>query len=468
MTKLHRRHFLKSAAAVSAASFTSTIGSFAARAADTTGYKALVCVFLKGGMDCHDTVLPYDQSSYDSYTNLRQQLMGIYNALPAGQNRARSQLLPLSPTNSGDFGGRQFALPPEMAGLHDLFARGKASIVGNVGPLITPIDRTAYREDRSLRPDKLFSHNDQQATWMSLSAEGQGLGWGGRFADAALLANANANPVFTAISVAGNEVFLSGQEAVQFQIDSGGTDTIRELENDYLLRGAQRSVVAEAILEDHFRGTGFSGGNFFERDIAAISSRAIDSNKLCNDTLESIGDFVTPFPESGLGRQLSTVAKTIGARNSLGAARQVFFVSMGGFDTHSTQAQKLPGLQAQINDAVAAFYAATEELGIENDVTLFTASDFGRTLIINGDGSDHGWGAHHFVVGGAVNGGQIYGDVPPMEVDHSQDAGRGRLIPTTSIEQFAAPLGRWFGLNESELSTALPNLSAFTGSPTFV
>jgi uncharacterized protein (DUF1501 family) len=159
------------------------------------------------------------------------------------------------------------------------------------------------------------------------------------------------------------------------------------------------------------------------------------------------------------------VAETMAVREILGVSRQVFFVALGGFDTHAAQATDLPALQQDIGDSLLAFYRATEELGIAEDVAAFTAADFGRTLTVNGDGTDHGWGSHHFVVGGSVRGGDIYGDIPVAELGHGQDAGNGRLIPTVSVEQFAAPLGRWFGLNDAELQSALPGLSRFPTAP---
>ncbi len=468
---ISRRTLLKSAGALSATTgfgVTSSLGSFAAHAADTSGYKALVCLFFKGGMDNHDTLLPYDTASYNRLSEIRSELFNSYNRLPNGSTRTRGALLPLAPANQSDFGTREFALPPELGGIHDLFTQGRVAIAGNVGPLIEPINRTTFRDRSAERPARLFSHNDQQSTWMALTTEGARFGWGGRFADAALNASANLNPVFTAITVSGNEVFLTGERTVQYKIGSGGTQTIREIDNNRLLGSGRNSDVAQAMLLDHLRGEGLADNNLFETDISTITRRAIDSNSLFEEAIDTATPFATVFPDSRLGGQLASVARTISVRNSLGAARQVFFVSIGGFDTHARQPSSLPNLHTQISDAVVAFYNATVELGVENDVTLFTASDFGRTLVNNDDGSDHGWGAHHFIVGGAVNGGRIFGDVPPWDVDHQYDAGRGRLIPTTSIEQFAAPLGRWFGLNDTELNTALPLLPTFSTPPTFV
>ena len=471
-----RRRLLKSAGAAGAVAgaglgatgFGGTLGRFAAHAADVSGYKALVCVFLRGGLDCHDTLLPYDQPSYNRYAEIREPLLDAYRASPDGDTRARSALLPLAPADAARFGARRFALPPQFANLHQLFTDGRASIAANVGPLLSPIDRDTYRNNRSARPSKLFSHNDQQSTWMSLAPEGARFGWGGRFADAALAANANVNPVFTSISVSGNDVFLSGETANPYQIGAGGAQTIRELNQRFLLGSGRNSALANSLLEDHFRDIGRSPSNLFERDVATVSDRAVSANSVFNDTFRNAAELTTPFPDTGLADRLKTVAETIRIRNVLNVNRQVFFVSIGGFDTHSGQVRNLPRLQTEIDGAVAAFYRATEELGVQNDVTLFTASDFGRTLVINGDGTDHGWGGHQFIVGGAVNGGRIFGDPAPYDVDHNLDSGRGRLIPSTSIEQFAAPLGRWFGLNDAELAAALPRLPAFSAPPAFV
>ncbi|MEM9421334.1 MAG: DUF1501 domain-containing protein [Pseudomonadota bacterium] len=468
MMKLSRRHLLRGGAALAGAGFLPRLGYDAAHAADTNGYRALVCVFFKGGMDGHDVLLPYDQPSYDRYREIRGPLMDSYGRNEAGARRTRNELLELSPTNASDFGSRRFALPPEMAGLHDLFTDGKAAIVANTGPLLESLDRTAYRERTGMRPPRLFSHNDQQSTWMALAPEGRRFGWGGMFADAHIAANANDVSAFTAISVAGNDVFLSGENVSQYQVSGKGANTVRELTQSKLLGSGHRSETAQRLLDEHFRGAGMTRSNLFERDMNTISRRSIEINTLFNDSTVNAPPLLTEFPDTRLGGQLQSIAQTIDSRTVLGAKRQIFFAAIGGFDTHSGQASSLPGRQREISEAIASFYAATEEMGIAQDVTLFTASDFGRTLAVNGDGSDHGWGGHQFVVGGGVNGGRIYGDVPPAELDHQWDSGRGRLIPTTSIEQFAAPMGRWFGLNESEISGTLPLLNRFGPVPTFI
>ncbi len=466
---MDRRSFLRSLGASAAgAGIAQTFGGIAARAADVSGYRALVCVFLKGGMDGHDTLFPFDTASYNRYAELRSELIDGDGGAAGGQVRGRSALLELSPQNAADFGSRRFALPPTLSGIHSLFEQGKASVIANVGPLLAPMNATQYREQQSLRPSKLFSHNDQQSTWMALRPEGARLGWGGRFADFALAANANAFPAFTAITVSGNEVFLAGRDVSQYKIGSGGAESFRELDRGSILGAANGDPVVEAALIDHYAKTSASADSLFGEDIARIAQRAYTSNAAYEEATEAFGDFSTPFPDSSLAGKLRTVARTIAARSALGAARQVFIVTTGGYDTHSGQAGNLPNLHRDLDASLVAFYGALEELGVENNVTTFTASDFGRTLTLNNSGTDHGWAGHQFVIGGSVDGRKIFGDVPPYDLDHEYDVGRGRMIPTTSIEQFAAPFGRWFGLNESEVRMALPNLDAFSGAPAFV
>lgn len=437
-----------------------TLAGLNAQAFNPSGYRALVCVFLFGGMDCHDTILPFDQSSYNDYSQLRSSLLASYAALPAGSSRTRDALLALEPATA-KFGSRQFALPPQLGSMHQLFEQGRAAIVGNVGPLLEPTSRISFGNGNVALPSRLFSHNDQQSTWMSFAPEGSQIGWGGRFGDAAQQNAANAEKIFSQISLAGNSVFLTGDLVSPYQISADGVPSIR------LIEAVNGDI--ETALRDHFTSAGSTRTNLFERDFIDLSRVSLDANDILDSALKAGSSVSTPFPASGLGAQLKAVAQTLAVRETLGASRQVFFVGLGGFDTHSAQATTLPELQQDIGDSIAAFYTATQELGIANEVTTFTAADFGRTLTVNGDGTDHGWGSHHFVVGGAVKGGDIYGDIPAAQLGHDQDAGNGRLIPSVSVEQFAAPLGRWFGLDEAQLSVALPGLVKFPAGPlTFI
>ncbi len=461
--RYNRRHFLQGAggAAIGAASLgglTTALTSFQARAADTSGYKAMVCLFLFGGLDCHDTVLPYDTASYNEYASIRAPLLDLYGA-GGTSSRDLAQLLALTPDNAAAFGSRQFALPPQFSGIHGLFQSGDAAIVGNVGPLIFPINRTQFETESVETPKRLFSHNDQQSTWMSSEPEGASFGWGGRFADAAALGVTGPSRSFSTISTFSNELFLTGESIRPYQAGVFGPAGIETVG----FYGGEPNV--QAALEAHFGAVNFNNANFIKSDLATAIGESYVTNETFNAAIDSAASLTTPFPSDFLGAQLQTVAQSIAARDILAVSRQIYFVGFGGFDTHSAQAQDIPNLQSAIDASVVAFFNAMQELGVENDVTLFTASDFGRTLAINGDGTDHGWGAHHFVVGGAVQGRNIYGDLPEATFDHDQDAGGGRLIPTTAVEQFAEPLGRWFGLTDSEVNAALPNLSNFSPLP---
>jgi len=450
-----RRDFLKGAgaAALSAATIgslqTALSGFQTAEAANVGGYKALVCLFMLGGADCHDILIPYDQSSYDKYAKIRKPLIGAYRG-----SRDRANLLELNPSNAGDFGSRKFALPPEMSGIRDMFNQGNAGIVANVGPLIRPIKRSQLFAKTVPAPKRLFSHNDQQSTWMSSAPEGAKYGWGGRFADAALNSGANTNPDFSTITSLGNEIFLTGERAKPYQIGLNGAFEVKLLDE-------LRDLGINDTLERHYKAANFRRDHLIQQDVAKVARDSIELNTLFNQSLDNLVPTSVSFPNTSLGQQLKAIANTIGIRDNLSMSRQVFFAAQGGFDTHSNQTRDLPNALGAIDDAVTAFYAALKEMGLSKSVTLFTASDFGRTLAVNGDGTDHGWGGHHFVIGDAVDGKQIYGDVPPPSLGHEYDSGNGRLIPTTSVEQFAEPLGEWFGLNNSELTAALPNRGNF-------
>lgn len=465
----NRRSFIKGLGGAGALSFLGgTTGILSAMssnafAADVSGYKAIVCLFMHGGQDCHDTVLPYDQASYDAYIQLRSGILAEYEAKQGGSNRTLARLLALNPDNAADFGGRQFALPDELAPIKALFDTGNAALLGNVGPLIEPLNSTDFNNGVKPSPKQLFSHNDQQSTWMSNSPEGAISGWGGKFADAAVASGANTEEFFTAITTDGINVFLSGEDVQQYTLNTDGPPQVNGLKNfgSALLGTGADSELAKQLLEDHYRNSGLTSNNLIKRDISAVNNRAFTLNETFATALENAPNLTTQFPNNSTARQLESVANTINIRSALGVGRQVFFVGMGGFDTHDNQAVQLPNRQQRYADAIGAFYQATVEMGAENDVTLFTASDFGRALLENGNGTDHGWGGHQFIVGGAVNGNHIYGDLPEYVTGHDQDAGNGRLIPQTSVEQYAATLGKWFGLNDAELATALPNLTNF-------
>jgi uncharacterized protein (DUF1501 family) len=440
-----RRHFLGTAGALSVLGAGSPlalnlagIGAAAAQAAPAD-YRALVCVFLFGGNDQTNTVVPYDDADYSAYRNAR-----------AGIARDRADLVSLGPVASQ--GGRSFALPRELAPLATLYAQGAAAIVANVGPLVVPTTKAEYRNAAVPLPPKLFSHNDQQSVWQSSAAEGSTVGWGGRFGD--LLAAANGSPTFTAVSVSGAAVFLAGQQILQYQVGSGGPVAISALSGNPF-----GSPTAAATLRQLLTAT---YPHLFDNEHARVTARSIDAAAALSEALAGAPALTTPFSDDNpLAQQLRMVARMISVRGALGARRQVFFVSQGGYDTHDSQLASQPGLHAGLASAIDSFYRATVELGVAGSVTTFTASDFGRTLTSNGDGCDHGWGAHHLVVGGAVRSG-IHGRFPVVALNTDEDVGSGRLLPTTAVVQYASTLARWFGVPDASLADALPDIVNFS------
>jgi uncharacterized protein (DUF1501 family) len=499
-----RRIFLRHAGALSAlgtaaaplALNLSALGSAAAQSA--TDYKALVCIFLFGGNDSMNMVLPTDTASWSNYMAVRNQapdsiaLMAPGTApvatAAAGSPARLGGVLPINPARAQ---GRTFALHPMMSTLQSLFDTDKRlAIVPNVGPLIVPTTKAQYALASHPRPANLFSHNDQQNTWQSFSPEGSTLGWGGRIGD--LLASQNGRAVFTAISTSGNNVWLSGQTVRQYQVGANGairmgTNSANQIYGSAAVGAAMKSIVSSS-----------RGGHAFEADLAAAAARSIDAEETLRMVLKAPSDalFGTP-PASGaynpnndpklrydnpltgaaafngLAQQLQVVARMIDASAAAGvtAKRQVFFVSLGGFDTHDAQNRGHSDLYARLAHAMRYFDTTLAGMGASNRVTTFTASDFGRTFTSNGDGTDHGWGAHHFVMGGAVRGGDLYGDFPVLgakntnnnNFDSSPDQlGNGAFLPTTSVDQLGATLAKWFGISDADALTVFPHLSSFT------
>jgi uncharacterized protein (DUF1501 family) len=474
--KNNRRKFLKQAMGISAAPLISsglTAGvlnaflSSTAHAGTLGGYKAIVCLFFFGGQDSLDSILPYDQPSYDGYADIRSELLAKYADKPVN-TRARENILPLNPVNAADFAGRQFAMVPELSPIKSLFDAGNAAIIGNVGPLIRPITAADIIGENPPIPVRVMSHNDQQSTWMSLAPEGNIHGWGGLFADKLVAAGVNSNPRFTTIntSPSGNVVFQAGSSIQPFVLNgiTGKPTSIAGLDQQeqWLYGSGNSSAVIEELIRDRYKNAGFTGANLFAQDMKNIAQDAFDGSAEFIAAQNGVPLLNTTFPDDNIGKQLKSIANSINIRGNLGTNRQIFFASpAAGFDTHDNQANRLPANQSSYAQAVAAFYQATVEMGIENDVLLFTASEFGRSLITNGDGTDHGWGAHHFVVGGGVSGNTIYGDIPPYEIGHDYDYERGHLIPKVSVEQYAATMGKWFGLSAAEILDTMPSLANF-------
>ena len=444
-----RREFLRRSAGFaalgSAAPFALNLAALgsAAAATATDDYKALVCVFLFGGNDCANTVIPFDPAEHAAYVRARPTIA-----------RGRDTLLPLGA--SARQGGRPFALPPELQPLAPLYAGGRLAVVGNVGPLRVPTSRSQYEARTVPLPPKLFSHNDQQSVWQADAPEGAAAGWGGRIAD--LLAASNGKSTFTSLSIAGNAPWGTGRSVQAYQVGPGGPVAVNVLADSSLFG----STAAPALLR---RVTTDSRTHLLQDDYARLTARALAASSDLATALRGSPALQTGFPrDNALAAQLRLVARSIGARQALGARRQVFFVGLGGWDHHAFLLRSHAALLTQLGQALAAFDAALGELGVRNQVTTFTASDFGRALVSNGDGSDHGWGSHHLVLGGAVRGGEVYGRFPVVTTGTAEDAGQGRLIPTTAVDQYAAAFGRWMGLSESQLDDVLPGLRQFDRS----
>ncbi len=465
MANLSRRHFMSGAGALGFAGSMgalSGLGASKAWAANTSGYKAMVCIFLKGGMDHADTVLPYDQPSYNQLASVRDGLFGTYNATSGASTRNRANLLKLNAQNASSFAGQEFALPPELSPMHQMFEDGDLAVVGNVGPLIEPTTRAQMENNTALVPKRLFSHNDQQSTWMSLGTEGQRFGWGGRFLDAALASSPSADAQFAAITSGSNDVFLSGDRARPFRVANGGAPEAVLVSNRNYLGYSSEDDEARRRIRAFLGMQNIGDNNIFAQDMRNANGEGIATSDRLLEARENSTPITADFPANSLGGQLKSVAETIQIQQFLNSPRQIFYCTTGGFDTHNNQANSIGGLHTGLAGGIAAFKAAMQEIGEWNNVLVFTMSDFGRTMIDNGDGTDHGWGGHHFVAGGSVVGKNIYGSIPTPDIDgENYTKSRGRMIPTTSVDQYAATLGKWFGLSGSELDAVLPSLGNF-------
>ena len=453
-TTASRRAFLKRASTLSlagiAAPWALNLAAMAeASAANATDYKALVCVFLYGGNDYANTLVPYDSASYAQYQAARPSF--AY----ARANLDATALTPdTAPLDSAGF-VHQYALAPELSSLLPLFNAGKLGVMLNIGTLIQPTTKQQYTNKSVRLPPKLFSHNDQQSVWQSSSPEGATSGWGGRMGD--LFQAGNTNAAFTCVNVSGNAVYLSGNSAVQYQVSTNGSIPLSGLKSPLFGSSAASAALRTLITEPRT--------NLLENEYNRVSKRSIEAHEVLTAALAATPALTTTFPTgNSLADQLKMVARMIAAAPALGTKRQVFFVSMGGFDNHDGMLTDHPVLMSRVGAALSVFYAATTELNVADQVTAFTASDFGRTLTGNANGSDHGWGSMHFVLGGAVNGKRFYGAAPVIASGGPDDVGQGRLLPTTSVEQLAATLGKWLGVSDSELLSLLPNLTNYNSS----
>jgi uncharacterized protein (DUF1501 family) len=419
----------------------SAVGQMVGGTAPFADYRALVCVFLFGGNDSFNMLVPRSAAEYNAYAASRQNL-----AVP------QADLLPISPLVSD---GAQYGLHPSMSELQGLFELEQAAFVANVGPLIVPTTKTQYAAKQVPLPPQLFSHNDQQDQWHALrGSDLSDTGWAGRMADL-IRANVANQQLATNVSLNGNTLFQSGDSTVAYNMGPSGPLTFA---------GFGASGFPLELRRAFERIVGAPYDSIYARGFAEIQRRAIEA---ADRVTSAIGPpsqpppFATVFPASPLGQQMQTVARVVAARDALAMQRQIFFVATGGFDSHDDQLANQPALLGNVSACLKAFYDATVELGVAHAVTTFTQSDFGRTLTSNGDGTDHAWGGVQIVVGQSVRGRRVFGRYPSLELNGPEDVGAGRLIPGVSADQYAATLARWFGIADAELERVAPHIGNF-------
>jgi uncharacterized protein (DUF1501 family) len=442
---IRRRSFIgqASCAAVGSTSLLSTLTNFlmtnsavAQNAASFNDYRALVCFFMPGGNDSFNLLVPTD-TAYSEYQTVRGDL-----ALP------QNSLLPITPLNNA---GRPLALHPAATGLRDLFADGNLSFIANVGSLVRPTTLADYNNGNSI-PYGVFSHSDQQEQWQSSIPDVRsGLGWAGRVADMLISANKN-TAVSMNISISGNNLWQVGNQVYPYTVNANGAVPLNGYGTNNATNLIRKTAIDNQLAQEY--------NNVLERTFATAKRNSLDAYSLFKAATD------TPLPADNLGTgplgsSLRQVAKVIGGRNVLGAKRQIFYVQWGGWDFHDNVLTNMADMIPVVSNAMKAFYDLLEAMNVQNNVTLFSASEFGRSLTTNSQGSDHAWGGHQFVIGGAVNGQRIYGTYPDLYANNSLDTGRGRIIPTTSVDQLAAELAIWLGVSKSDLPIILPNISRF-------
>jgi uncharacterized protein (DUF1501 family) len=415
-------------------------GALNAFAQSAQNYKALVCVFLYGGNDANNTLVPFDNTGYANYASLRGPL-----ALP------QNQLIPLTALPN-------YALHPNLPEVAQLFNSGACALIANVGTLVQPTTPATVAAQLNL-PSNLFSHADQQLQWQNAAQTGAtSTGWAGRMSD---LLGSSFNPsasIPMITTVDGDTLFCDGQSTTPLSVSPGNLGGVTCGE------GTQECAVRQALAQSF---VSFSGGLSLVQSANTTTQNAYQYANVLTQAVSGVSPMATVFPANNpFATQLQQIAQLMQVRGSFGVNRQIFFCGVGNFDTHANQFPQQSLLLSQLSSALLAFYQATQELGIANQVTAFTMSDFSRALQPNSNsGCDHGWGSHHMVVGGAVKGGQLYGTYPTLAFGGPDDSGQnGRWIPSTGSVQYAATLASWFGVSPAQLSTIFPNLSAFSSS----
>ena len=448
--RISRRQFLyeSNCAAVGTASlfsslFTLRLTAGAVATSPVPGYKAMVCLFLAGGNDSYNMLVPRSQQPYSEYQTVR----GLRTPDNDGLALEQSELLPISSTGQ-DY--PDFGIHFRLRILQELYNQGKAAFVSNVGTLVEPTTLAQYKANETKLPLGLFSHSDEQLHWQTMVPQVRGSapkGWTGRIADCMHEANSNGT-ISMNVSLSGTNVMQSGFNTVPYITGINGSVKLTEYETD-----PTTQVAIDSILSNQYR-------NLYARTLSGANRGSIDTAIAFENATNAV-ELTQSFPNTGTGTRLKAISRVIAARSPMNMNRQIFFLSKGGWDMHNEVIAKHSSLFTELNDAITAFWNQMVDFGLENDVVLFTASDFGRTLTSNGLGSDHAWGGNHFVIGGGINGGRIYGQYPVLAQGGPNDVGRGRLLPTTSVDAYGAELASWFGVPSSELQTVFPNSTNF-------
>ena len=404
-------------------------------------YKALVCVLLNGGNDSYNMVIPRNTESYNEYSTARSN-----QAIP------QNEILPINPQTTD---GREFGFHPAMTGLQSIFEAGDLAVVTNVGTLVEHVEKPAVIAGTANVPLGLLSHLDQVMHWQTATPldHNSAAGWGGRMAD--ILREMNDNQeVSMNISLAGNNIFQRGNEVVEYAINNDGSVAILGWDGPHPFLQMMTEDVSDMMNKNY--------EDLFKDAYAGTLRRSVNSNDVFNAAIEGTEDMVGFFtPGNPLSQDLRMVAQTIAGRSDLGAQRQIFFVQLGGFDNHDELLDNHELLMSTVDQALSEFYAATEMLGVKDNVTTFTISDFARTLSSNGNGTDHAWGGNALVMGGAVNGQEMYGDYPILSLGTNLEVGGGIFIPTTAADEYFAEICLWFGISPNDLSMILPNIGNF-------